>query len=67
VANTFARIPVGMRQWVGDVVHFKGGSGRSALQSSILYVSGNSAFNVPVLIHEASHCVDGGVCDPSLG
>ncbi|KAH6697169.1 hypothetical protein F5X68DRAFT_272189 [Plectosphaerella plurivora] len=60
LAQTFARLPVGMRQWVGDVVHFKGGSGGSAWQSSILHVSGNSAYSVPVLIHEASHCVDGG-------
>ncbi|KAL0932265.1 uncharacterized protein CTRU02_213218 [Colletotrichum truncatum] len=59
LVDTLARVPVGMRQFVGDVVHFKGGNGASAWQSSILHVNGDSAGSVAVLIHEASHCVDG--------
>lgn len=64
LADVFSRIPIGMRQFVGDVVHFKGGSGASAWQSSILHVSGGSALSVPVWLHEASHCVDGAVRCP---
>lgn len=61
LVNTVARVPVGMRQFVGDIVHFAGGGGATAWQSSIVHVSGNTANSVGVFIHEASHCVDGAV------
>lgn len=59
--DKFSRVPIGMRQFVGDVVHFSGGGGASAWQNSIVHMSGNTANSVGVWLHEASHCVDGAV------
>ena len=30
LVDTLARVPVGIRQFIGDVVHFSGGGGGSA-------------------------------------
>lgn len=61
LADTLARVPVGIRQFIGDVVHFAGGGGGTAWQSSIVHVSGASANHVGVFLHEGSHCVEGAV------
>ncbi|KAH8888964.1 hypothetical protein GQ53DRAFT_825734 [Thozetella sp. PMI_491] len=57
VAANFARLPVRMRQWVNDVVHYAGGSGAYAIGNHIV-LNGPSA-STAVMIHEATHCVDG--------
>ncbi|KAH6695322.1 hypothetical protein F5X68DRAFT_227303 [Plectosphaerella plurivora] len=60
LVDTLARVPIGMRQYIGDIVHFSGGGGGSAWKiPCIVHVSGNSAQSVGVWLHEASHCVDG--------
>ena len=64
VATNFGRVPVRMRQWTNNVVHYNSGSGAYAIGSDVVFF-GNSA-TTAVMVHEATHCVDGGVRPSTL-
>ena len=49
-----------MRQWVNNVVHYKSGGGAYAIGNDVVFFGGS--MSTAVMIHEATHCVDGSVC-----
>ncbi|KAH8884136.1 hypothetical protein GQ53DRAFT_811071 [Thozetella sp. PMI_491] len=58
LAQNFARLPVRMRQWVNNVVHYNSGGGAYAYGSDVAFFGGSTG--TAVMIHEATHTVDFG-------
>lgn len=53
----FARLPIGIRQWVGDITLFKDGVGGS-MRGRHITLSGASVADTAIMIHEGMHVVD---------
>lgn len=67
LATQWGRVPVHLRSKVNDIVHWKGSGGSAWNRAGCTVSFGSSGqVSVPVMIHEASHCVDFNVSKPEV-